>query len=60
MDQICRDALEMAKKIHACARWAVNNRPELVQQALHAKKFRTRKKNLVRIVKEYKEDIHGQ
>lgn len=43
----------LEERIRNCSRWAHNNRPNLVHLALHAKKPRTRKKNLVRIVREY-------
>ena len=53
-------ALQLAAEIRACVAWARNKRPRLVHLVTHTKKHRIRKKNAVRIVREYiKEDAHG-
>lgn len=52
-DSVYLLALRMAAGIQSCVTWARNERPHLVHLAVHAKKRRTRKKNTVRIVREY-------
>ena len=49
----------LEERIRSCSLWARNERPRLVHLALHAKKRRNRKKNVVRIVQEYMEENHG-
>lgn len=48
---------KVVETILDCARWAYCCRPQLVHLALRARKRRTRKKNLVRIVKEYIREV---
>lgn len=52
-DTIFMQVLRLTEEIRSCARWARNERPRLVHMSLHARKRRTRKKNLVRLVREY-------
>ena len=56
-DSILLQAIQTATKIRACVAWARNERPRLVHLIVHTKKRRTRKKNAVRIVREYLKEV---
>ena len=59
-ESIYLQAIQMAAEIRACCTWAKNERPRLVHLVVHTKKHRIKKKNAVRIVREYlKGEQHG-